>query len=263
MNLGKYWRISATFMCFSIFGIGGFFLPLFVRPLLWIFIRNSDQRHRIGKACIHYSFRAFVEMMQFLGVINYRISGLEHITSSGHLILANHPTLIDVVMLIAFIKNSDCVVKGSLLNNPLIGGSLVMAGYIANDNPTEVIKQAAHSLQQGNNVIIFPEGTRTTRDQSLKFKRGAANIALTSAADIIPVIIQSNPAALSKEHYWYEAANSRVAISINIKQALNSGELAQGERTPHSSRQLTRDLERYFSEALSQQQYPNKTNNEH
>lgn len=253
MNLGKYWRINATFICFSTFGVGGFLLPIIIRPMLWLFIRDSAKRNRLGKSCVHYGFRAFVEMMQFLGVIKYRINGLDKLSSSGHLILANHPTLIDVVMLIAFIKNADCVVKGSLLKNPATHGPISMAGYIANDNPLEVIDQAACSLKQGNNVIIFPEGTRTTVNEALKLKRGAANIALASEANITPVIIQCNPPALSKEHHWYEAADSRVAISINVQSVLNVDDLIQGERTPHSSRQLTRYLEWYFSEALSLQ----------
>lgn len=251
MDFGKYWRINATFICFSTFGIGGFTLPIVIRPLLWVFIRDEAKRHRLGKTCVHYGFRAFVEMMQFLGVIKYRINGLDQLSSSGHLVLANHPTLIDVVMLIAFIKNADCVVKGSLLKNPATHGPIAMAGYIANDSPTEVIEQAASSLKRGNNVIIFPEGTRTTANEALKLKRGAANIALSSDADITPVIIQCTPPALSKEHNWYDAANTRVAITIDVKQTLNIDEFVQGERTPHSSRQLTRYLEWYFSEELA------------
>ena len=253
MVLAKYWRINATFICFSIFAIGGILLPLIARPLLWLCIRDTKQRHRIGKSCVHYSFRAFVEMMQLLGVIKYRVTGLDQLSSSGNLILANHPTLIDVVMLIAFIKNADCVVKGSLLNNPATRGPIAMAGYIANDSPSKVIEQAAHSLNQGNNVIIFPEGTRTTLNEALKLKRGAANIALTANADITPVIIQCNPPALSKEQNWYDAANARVVISIGIQNAINIDTFSQQERTSHSSRQLTRYLEWYFSEALSLQ----------
>jgi 1-acyl-sn-glycerol-3-phosphate acyltransferase len=251
MALGKYWRINATFICFSIFAIGGILLSLIVRPILWVCIRSTSQRNRIGKSCIHYSFRGFVEMMQLLGVIKYTITGLEQFTSSGNLILANHPTLIDVVMLIAFIKNADCVVKGSLLNNPATCGPITMAGYIANDSPSKVIEQAALSLKQGNNVIIFPEGTRTTLNAALKLKRGAANIALTAKADITPVIIKCTPPALSKEQNWYEAANARVTISVSIQNTINIDTYAQQERTSHSSRQLTRYLEGYFSEALS------------
>lgn len=257
MILAKCWRINATFICFSTFGLGGIILPLIIRPVLWLLVRNTAQRNRIGKICVHYSFRAFVEMMQFLGVIKYKVTGLEQLTSSGNLILANHPTLIDVVMLIAFIKNADCVVKDSLLKNPATNGPIALAGYIANSSPIKVIEQAADSLKQGNNVIIFPEGTRTVLDETLTFKRGAANIALIAKADITPVIIRCNPPALSKEHNWYEAANTRVAISIDIKHTIKIDDFAKNERTSHSSRQLTRYLEWYFSEALSLQQQHN------
>jgi len=251
--MGKNWRIVATFVSFLIFGLGGLIFPLVARPLLWLFVRDTAKRNRLGKTCIHYSFRAFVEIMQFLGVLKYKVSGLEQLSTSGNLILANHPTLIDVVMLIAFIKNADCVVKSSLLKNPATSGPILMAGYIANDSPLAVVEQAAHSLKQGNNVIIFPEGTRTTRNEALKLKRGAANIALTAQTEITPVIIHCNPSALSKEHHWYEAANSRFEISIDIKHTINIDSFAQNERTSHSSRQLTRYLERYFSEAVSEQ----------
>lgn len=251
MSLGKYWRFSATFFCFMTFGIGGMTLPLIVRPLLWIVIRNPLQRQRTGKRMVHYSFRAFVEIMQFLGVIRYRVSGTENLAKTGQLILANHPTLIDVVLLIAFVKNADCVVKESLFKNPATYGAITMAGYITNDSPAKMLDKVARSLQQGNNVIIFPEGTRTTLNEPLKLKRGAANIALTSSSDITPVIITCSPPALSKEHRWYEAADERVNLSIDIRDSININQFSQSERTSHSSRQLTRYLEWYFSEALA------------
>jgi len=251
MGLGKYWRFSATFFCFLIFGLGGMVLPLIVRPLLWIFVRNALQRQRVGKQMVHYCFRIFVEIMQLLGVIRYQVIGAENLAKTGQLILANHPTLIDVVLLIAFVKNADCVVKESLFKNPATFGAITMAGYITNDSPAKMLDKVARSLQQGNNVIIFPEGTRTTANEPLKLKRGAANIALTSKSDITPVIINCSPPALSKEHRWYEAVNERVNLSIDIRNSIDISEFSQSERTSHSSRKLTRYLEWYFSEALS------------
>ena len=92
--------------------------------------------------------------------------------------LANHPSLIDVVVLISIIPNADCVVKAHLFKNPFLRGVVKNTGYISNADPEGLLVDCKKSLAAGNNLIIFPEGTRTKVGQAVKFQRGAANIAL-------------------------------------------------------------------------------------
>src|SRR5690606_3555824 len=106
------------------------------------------------------------------------VQGEHLLQRPGLLVLANHPCLIDVVFLIAFTPNPDCIVKGGLLANPAMRGYLRLTGFLRNDRGAELIEDARSSLAAGSALIIFPEGTRTQPGQPLQFQRGAANVAL-------------------------------------------------------------------------------------
>jgi len=105
--------------------------------------------------------RGFVGLMRGLGVLDYRLHDCERLQRPGLLVLANHPTLIDVVFLLALIPHADCVVKGRLARNPFTRGPIRAAGYITNEEPQGVLEAAGASLARGNALILFPEGTRS------------------------------------------------------------------------------------------------------
>jgi 1-acyl-sn-glycerol-3-phosphate acyltransferase len=189
--------------------------------------------------------------MFVMGVLTYDVRDYEALNKPGQIILANHPSLLDVVFLIAFIQRADCVVKSSLLSNPFTMGAMRMAGYIANENPEQVVLQTAESLKRGNSLIIFPEGTRTTPGVPLKMKRGAANIALQSKGLITPVIIRCQPTTLTKQHKWYNIPHKRFHVELIPQPNLPIDEFHQEPLKSFSSRKLTRFLENYFIKELA------------
>jgi len=251
VKLGQLWRLFATAFCFTTFAVGGLIglttlWPLLTLALFW----NPDKRHQLGKRIVQTWFRIFVEIMRFSGVLTYDIRNRDLLSQSGQLILANHPSLIDVVFLIAFTKNADCVVKNSLLRNPFALGPISMAGYISNSDPNDVLETAAASLHRGNNLIIFPEGTRTTAGAPLSLKRGAANIALRSEAVIRPVIIKAHPAILTKDSKWYHIPPEKFQIVIDVKPVISTTDLVD-ETQPVTSRRFTAGLQQYFTTELA------------
>lgn len=251
MNIANYyWRLFATGLCFVLFGIGGVFIALIVTPLILIVFRNRETRHINGKLFIHYSFRFFIEVMRFSGVLSYTVDGIEKLKQPGQLILANHPSLIDVVFMIAFIPRTDCVVKGKLSNNPFTAGPVRAAGYIMNGAPEEVLQQSIDSLKGGNSLIIFPEGTRTTPGEGLKFKRGSANVALRGEVDITPVIIRCSPSTLTKSDKWYHIPSKKLHFTMIVKEKINVEQFLHEKSANIAARSLTKKLEDYFSQEL-------------
>lgn len=248
--LSKGWRLFATGLCFLVFGLGGLLLSWLIIPVVYLFTANRLQSERRVKILIHYTFRFFVCFMSICGVLTYKIHKRELQNISGQLILANHPSLIDVVFLIAFIRRADCIVKSSLLRNPFTMGAMRMAGYIANENPERVIELASESMKKGNSLIIFPEGTRTTPGKPLSMRRGAANIVLRTDCEVTPVLIRCKPVALTKGHKWYQIPDRRIHITLNFRPNLNvnvfRGELAYSL----AARKLTHYLEHYFIQEL-------------
>ncbi len=117
--------------------------------------------------------------MRFTGVLTYSVKDIERLGQPGQMVIANHPSLIDVVVLISCIRDANCVVKESLWQNPFMRGPIRTAGYISNDGSIDMLETAAQVLQDGQTLIIFPEGGRVQRrGQPPDFHRGAAAIAL-------------------------------------------------------------------------------------
>ncbi|QSQ16365.1 lysophospholipid acyltransferase family protein [Myxococcus landrumensis] len=247
-RLDYVWRVLATGFCFATFGLGGLALRLLYFPLLSLFVRHKPRRTRLARLAVHYSFRFFIELMRVSGVLRYRVEGVEKLSRSGLLILANHPTLIDVVFLISLVPNADCVVKASLANNPFTRGPVEATGYLCNDSGPELVKACIASVKAGNNLIIFPEGTRTPVSGPMKLQRGAANIAVRGPCDITPVTIECKPLSLTKGLPWWRVPPSKMNFTIVVRDDIAVTpmvEEAQGEAL--AARHLTERLHTYFS----------------
>ena len=117
--------------------------------------------------------------------------------------VANHPSLLDVVMLISLIPNADCIVNADLKHNILRW--VVQQLYILNTLEfDDILFSCTESLKQGNCLVIFPEGTRTPRTRRVILKKGAARIALASGCGIIPVHISgTDKYGLGKNDPWH------------------------------------------------------------
>ena len=108
----------ATASSFAVFGIGGFILGTLILPIVALCIRNPSRRLRIIRRLVGGSMRGFVYYMKGVGVLRYRIDGLHHVDpAQNYLIIANHPSLIDVVFLLAWFPSADCIIKGALFDS--------------------------------------------------------------------------------------------------------------------------------------------------
>lgn len=247
IQLNKYWRVVGTGISFAAFGLGGLLLRLLVFPLLNLLVRNPQRRTFWARDIIRVAFRGLVELMRLLGVISYDIRGLERLQRRGLLILANHPTLIDTVLLMAFVRQADCIVKSALWNNPFTRGPVRAAGYISNAQGPELVEDCIASLRDGGNLIIFPEGTRTPSDGNILLKRGAANVAVRGARAITPVVIRCTPATLGKGNKWWKVPPTMAHFSIAVAADIAVAEVTAGSDNPTlAARQLTYYLQDYF-----------------
>ena len=231
------------------FGVGGLIVGLFLFPLVSLLIWNLQKREKVGQYLIHMLFRFFVEMMRFLGIMDYKIEGLDKLNDpQGSLVIANHPTLVDVVLLIAFMPKVDCVVKSALMRNPVMIGPIKAANYIVNSDPEALIESCSKRLRAGNSLIIFPEGTRTKPGKDLKFQRGAAGIALRANARITPVTINCEPLTLTKSNKWYQVPPRKFVITMQVKDVLDLDEIIENkEPASRAARHLTSFLQDYFT----------------
>ncbi|PXX47578.1 lysophospholipid acyltransferase family protein [Undibacterium pigrum] len=248
-RLDRGWRVLATGISFLTFGIGGLLLRVLVFPALYVLVWQQEKRTRVARNIIRLTFRGFVGLMRLLGVLRYEITGLNRLERGGLLILANHPTLIDTVFLMAFVKNADCIVKSHLWNNPFTRGPVRAAAYISNEQGTELLEACIASLQAGNNLIVFPEGTRTPADGVISLKRGAANIAVRGVCAVTPVVIRCDPPTLGKGEKWWHVPERFAQFRIEVKEDIPIQHfIGAGQSDVMAARHLTEHLQHYFTE---------------
>src|SRR5262245_48631587 len=100
-SLRRAWRALRTGIAFTVFGLGAVLIGVVALPVLRLTSRRPGDLQRRTQVLIHLSFRLFAWFMTVTGLIRVTWVGRERLRERPLLVIANHPTLIDVVLLVA------------------------------------------------------------------------------------------------------------------------------------------------------------------
>lgn len=191
---------------------------------------DGATKQRKVRNVIKHLCRFYVNLMQFLGLFSYTVKLPDRqqripfmstpINVSGHLVIANHSMLIDALFIMGYVDNICCVVKRDLCTNFFTRLPIRLAGFIPNDD-LYLVERSKQKLDAGENLLIFPEGTRNQHDLQLDFRRGAANIAVASEAPTLPIVLCSSPRVLCKGESWYQLPTLTPVIRIKVNPTLS------------------------------------------
>lgn len=241
--INRGWRLLGTGLSFAVFGIGGLILAVIVFPAISLLTRDPDTRARRARSTVSRSFRAFLWMMHGLGVFDFDVDPRckrAFRSEDGLIIVANHPTLIDVVQLLAVVSHGNCIVKQALWKNPFLGGVVRATNYVSNDDSEGLIEHCIEVVRKGETLVIFPEGTRTVPGQPMRLRRGAARIALAAGVPVQMVHLHCDPSTLSKAERWYEIPVRRPCLRMIVGDRLDAGAFAgEAEEPSMASRRFT------------------------
>ncbi len=180
--------------------------------------------------------------MEALGAWRLGLEELDALAASGPLIIAaNHPGLLDAVLIISRLPNAFCVMKGSLLANFLLGPAARCARYLPNDSLLRLTERAAEELAHGGQLLIFPEGTRTVGGPIGPLTHAVGAISRRAGVPVQTVLIETESRVLGKG--WRLSARPELPIAYRAR---------RGRRfePPSDVRAFTADLERYFRREL-------------
>jgi 1-acyl-sn-glycerol-3-phosphate acyltransferase len=251
--LSRWARMAGTAIAFATFGIGGLVLALLCFPVIRIITRDARDRERRAQYLVHLAFRFHVQLMQVVGVCRRSVVGLERLREpGGHLIVANHPTLIDVVLIGSLMPQLDCLVKTDAARNPFMRGVIRTSGYVANDLGEAVVEACAARLREGRSLLLFPEGTRSMKGGELgSFHRGAAHVALSSGSSLLPLVIHCHPRALTRGQHWYDVGERPMHFTIEVGEPIDPRQFTkEGETRAVASRRLTAALRDFYHARL-------------
>ena len=147
---------------------------------------------------VHSIASLWLRICLILSGVSVEVSGLENLPKGGgpFILASNHKGAFDIPALQVNIPiQFRWIAKSGLFTIPFTGWAMRMAGYISVDTHSgkaflTSIRAAVRKIQEGNSVLIFPEGERHSEPGLLPFKRGVFLLAVKSKAPIIPIAIK-------------------------------------------------------------------------
>jgi 1-acyl-sn-glycerol-3-phosphate acyltransferase len=240
------WRIVRTAIGFAVFGIGALCIALVAFPLLRWLPGDSERR---AQRLVQVSFQLWVWFATGIGLIRVRWCGDERLDRRPPcVIVANHPTLIDVVLLISRLPQADCVVKDAAWRNPVLRGVVSGAGYIRNDAAGTFLDACVSRVRRGRWLVLFPEGTRSPTLSLGRFQRGAAHVALRAGVPLLPIVITCDPPTLRKGERWYQVPDRTAQFTLQVGEPISPATLAAHEGL--AARELTAEVRKLYERRL-------------
>ena len=182
--------------------------------------------------------------------------------NAGRLLVANHPTLIDILFLAALEPEVCCVLKAELNDNWIYARLIDELDYLSNADPERMLDEGARRLAAGESLLVFPEGTRTVPGARVSFRQGAAEIALRARATVLPVTIEYRGTYLSKGFHWLGLPPQKLRYRVQYGPGFRCSDLPAADLQEGRSerrrlrRALTGTLERHVNRGLEQSNLP-------
>lgn len=253
-RLERLRRSALAALCAAAFGIVAVFGLCIPLPLLLLFSRRAGRAPRV-RGLASFGFRLLIRMIEGCGLARIEVHSESAKAIAGCLLVANHPSYLDAVFLMAHLPHLNCVMKPALLRHPLFFPFARLGGYLVGDtgDPGSLIEACRAASRRGEPILIFPEGTRTTPGKPLAFRRGAAQIALRAGIPVVPVVVRCDPPALTHAHPWYRMPDRAVRLVIRFGAPREVADFVREAPSdiPRMARLATRGLENYFTRQLA------------
>jgi 1-acyl-sn-glycerol-3-phosphate acyltransferase len=194
---------------------------------------------RVGRAMIAWGYGFFWRVAALTRMMQLEAGVLDVLRDEGGLIVvANHPSMLDAVMLVARLPLSACIMKASLVRNPLLGPGARLARYIRNDSAYGMVQRAVQDLREGGQLVLFPEGTRTTCAPLNAFHASFTLIAKRARAPIQAVFIDTDSPYLGKGWPLWRLPPLPIRFAVRMGRRFEPGLDPQAQRA---------EVEAYFA----------------
>lgn len=178
-------------------------LPLlFVGALLVRIVSAPFDRRRVA---LHlYSCAWAAHYLVVNPIWRLRVTGRERLPWRGPaVIVANHSSLVDILVLFALFRPFKWVSKQSVFALPFLGWNMRLNGYVPikrgeRESIIAMTDACRNHLAQGSPVLLFPEGTRSPTTALLPFKDGAFRLAAEAACPLVPIAVHATGQSLPK-----------------------------------------------------------------
>ena len=237
LSIYQHVALYLALICFAMTGVAYTLLSAVLFPLL-----PRTTSVRLGRRGIGLLFRGYLAILRISGILKVDLSALDALRGDeGTIVAPNHPSLLDAVFIISRLPDIACIMKAEIRDSVILGGGARLARYIRNDSTGTMIREAAAALRSGQQLLVFPEGTRTRYAPVNAFKGGFAVIAYQAAAPLQTVFIETNSPFLSKG--WPILKKPDMPLIYRVR-------LGKRFDPPEDSREFIAELEAYYQHEL-------------
>lgn len=248
-------RVIGVALMFALFGLGCVLLAVWAGALR-LTVSDRARRTRLLRGHLSALSAGWIAIAIKSGGMSMPVEHFRpcDLTSvAGTLVVANHPTIMDVILLWSQLPNACYVMKADIRKVPLLRPLIGPLDYLSNSDPEQLLEAAAARLRDGETLVVFPEATRTVPGKPMSFRLGAAEIALRAGADILPIAIHHDGSYLRKGQRWLDFPRARVDFGLSLGPRLSLNELPVDRDNPRQARrQLTELLHRLLAQRLDQ-----------
>ncbi|HEY1313681.1 MAG TPA: lysophospholipid acyltransferase family protein [Steroidobacteraceae bacterium] len=213
---------------------------VFALPLYFLLPRRAGAA--VGRRGIMRGFRIYAWSLSVTGTYRLDLDAIDSLRSGPPLILApNHPCLIDALLILTRHPNIVCVMKSALMRNIFLGSGSRLARYVRNDSSRQMIKESVAHLREGGVLLLFPEGTRTTRSPINPLVGSVGLIAKHANVPVQTLVIETDSPYLSKG--WPLFRRPTLPITYRVR-------LGKRFEPPADVPAFTAELDRYYRHEL-------------
>lgn len=214
-----------------IWAIGGTLTFILYLAMLFftILLYPFDKQRRVAHAQCYWWSDMLIHLNPFWKA---RVTGLENIDKKKtYVIVANHQSLADIIILYQIKSQFKWVAKDSLFDIPVLGWCMSLARHIRLERGEfssikKVYREAAQWLRQGMSVLFFPEGTRSDTGEIGEFQNGAFKLAIKEKVPVLPILITGTRDVIPKGQREFSA---KMFSAIRVFAPIDTSAMGPGD----------------------------------
>lgn len=239
---GPLWGVYETLAMVAGLALLGLICLAWLPFAMVLLLVPGRRGRRFARRMHSRAFRFYLCFLSTFCACRFDLDALDALPQQGPLVVvANHPSLLDALLIISRLPDAVCIMKASLLLNPLLGVSARLAGYISNAGPLEMMLQARAVLGAGAQLLVFPEGSRTKDFPLDACSASAGVIARAAGVPVQTLLIECSTPYLGKA--WPLLRRPRLPLHFRVT-------LGRRFAVPEDIAAMTQEMETYFRSEL-------------
>lgn len=231
---------------FLLLGVICLLISVLAFPMRALLPKLSSKR--LGRQLVSALVRLYLHSLVLMGACRFDLSELEALQDAPAMVIVpNHPSLLDALMILSRVPNTNCIMNAGIVHSLFFGAPARLMDFIPNTPLRAMVHLATADLHRGSHVLLFPEGTRTTRFPIGELQGTAGLIAKHAKVPIQTLFIETNSGFLGKG--WSLLWTPRMPITFRIR-------LGKRFDPPTHTTPFIEELARYFRAELAHAELP-------